>query len=687
MSNHIIQHEYRIPQDKATTFNETESMVHLECLFGMSTLLDEDRSISALANTFFSLDTSIGILDSQPPRLKVKNFTASSVYLVWEAFDGRLELTSEWTFCQTTGIWSRKDKIKNTGIDPITIYRCLSRFIFNAHEYELYSQNNMWCLENEGDWEKFTYGERVFSSKGGRTTQGGVPFIGIRNSIEEGLALHVVPQGNWAMKVRGMTFGNLQLVYPFLEVGLSDRHLRFVLEVDESFTLPEILIHSLPCGEVHGATARFHQYVLKHLITAPETVPVIYNTWFYDFQHFTIEGLRRQLAAAKHIGCDIFVIDAGWFGSPESSWWDKTGDWIEMPDGPFGGNMNSFADEVRSEGLGFGLWIEPVRISTHSMIYQENPQWFKPSSEGFYYPDLMRDEVYAYLLGEIQRLIEKYNLKWMKIDFNAELGIDDSGMEFYGYYSKWYELLDELRARFPHMFFEGCDSGGMHLDLKSLSHMNGHFMSDSVNPTDVVRMSQGAMLRLPPGLLTKWSVIRGAGHNIPQYIVPLSKAPEHISTPSGAHWGEAIVHDPHFVIRANMIGFLGFSGDLASVSDDILADIKGDVDFYKEWASFIVGSSAHLLTAPKHIADRDGWVIFQLNYPSRKEKLVFVYRLDDPHSSTIVRLHNLDHNVTYSIRSIDELEAARSLTGSALMEDGLKVSLSSKLRSSIYVIS
>jgi hypothetical protein len=36
-------------------------------------------------------------------------------------------------------------------------------------------------------------------------------------------------------------------------------------------------------------------------------------------------------------------------------------------------------------------------------------------------------------------------------------------------------------------------------DLATLTHVDGHFLSDSVNPADVLRISQGAFLRLPPG--------------------------------------------------------------------------------------------------------------------------------------------------------------------------------------------
>jgi len=73
--------------------------------------------------------------------------------------------------------------------------------------------------------------------------------------------------------------------------------------------------------------------------------------------------------------------------------------------------------------------------------------------------------------------------------------------EFRLYYQHWYRLLDELRAQFPQVFFEACASGGMRLDAGSLAHSDGHFLSDNVNPLDALRIFQGALLRVPPGLL------------------------------------------------------------------------------------------------------------------------------------------------------------------------------------------
>jgi len=70
------------------------------------------------------------------------------------------------------------------------------------------------------------------------------------------------------------------------------------------------------------------------------------------------------------------VVDAGLVCSPRD-WFDSTGDWQEWAGGAFGGNLKRLADEVRSAGLGFGLWMEPEHIGRKSPPRAPGtPDWF-----------------------------------------------------------------------------------------------------------------------------------------------------------------------------------------------------------------------------------------------------------------------------------------------------------------------
>ncbi len=254
-----------------------------------------------------------------------------------------------------------------------------------------------------------------------------------------------------------------------------------------------IAFHILPR---ETGSASLHLYLLEKYIPNQKIAPVVYNTWFDRFEDLNIDHLHAQLVAAKEIGCEVFTVDAGWYGVGKGNWHSLVGDWREKPNGAFFGQMASFADRVRSVGLGFGLWVEPERNHAEASIVKAHPDWFLPGLGGFFYSDLSQPAAYNYILAELSRLIETYQLAWMKVDFNFELG--DTADEFSMYFERWYQLLDELRQKYPNTFFEGCASGGMRLDLNTLTHFDGHFLSDAVNPVDVLRISQAASCACRP---------------------------------------------------------------------------------------------------------------------------------------------------------------------------------------------
>ncbi len=219
-----------------------------------------------------------------------------------------------------------------------------------------------------------------------------------------------------------------ELPFAVVELGLADENLRRALAPGETLALPEILFQPLPDGEPHLAAPALHRYLLEHHFRRRQTRGAgrVYNTWFDQFEILDVPRLRAQLAAAKEVGCEVFVIDAGWYGAGGPNWWAQAGDWREKTEAAFHGEMRDFADEVRAAGLGFGLWMEPERFGPEAPIRAEHPEWFVPVG-GAARMDLNQPEAYAWLRGEIGRLVETYELAWMKIDFNFGLDADASG--------------------------------------------------------------------------------------------------------------------------------------------------------------------------------------------------------------------------------------------------------------------
>jgi hypothetical protein len=201
--------------------------------------------------------------------------------------------------------------------------------------------------------------------------------------------------------------------------------------------------------------------------------------------------------------------------------------------------------------------------------------------------------------------------------------------------------------------------------------VDGHFLSDSVNPTDLLRISQGAWLRLPPGRITRWTVIRSAGRVVPRYGKTVAESPAALLTPCGALWEPAETVDLDFALLAAMPGMFGLSGDLAGLTDEQRERVAASVAFYKRWCRFITGAVGHLLTPPLPLEFREGWIGLQLQAPADDTNLLFVYRLGNAGAPPLIAPRGLDPSCTYRLERGVAGESAERCTGEALMRDGL----------------
>ena len=669
--------------------NDAMQSVWLAGAFGLMCGAAGHDSGPARARGLLVVETSRARYEADALRAQVL-FAENQAGLLWRIPDEGLSIADVWTLHEPSGVWCRSMRLCNGSNAPLHLRRCLGRFVFAPGRYEVYSQRSGWCDENQGAWRLLDHGAIALGCEGGRTCQGGTPYAVLRDSDSRAaIAFHVMPAGNWRIRVAAVTAGPGADSPPFavVELGLADDRLDLVLAPGDCVDLPDILIQPVPQGEPHLAAPALHRYLLdERLIDAKPAAPVVYNTWFDAFEHLELARLREQLTAAKEVGCEVFVVDAGWYGAQQGDWGLQTGDWREKLDGAFHGQMRVFADEVRAAGLGFGLWMEPERIGPFAPVRQQHPEWFAPVAHGFARPRLEDAHAYDWLRAEIARLIETYDLAWIKIDFNHELGDDPAQTELHGYYQKWHRLLREMRERYPHVFLEGCASGGMRSDAWTVAQFDNHFLSDTVAPADVLRIYQGALLRLPPGRIGKWAALRNVGSAVPVYGAPLADTPPAVVVPGGAIWTPSSTCDIDFAARVALCGMFGLSGDLAGLTPEMKQRLRHHAQFYKQWREFIAGAVGRLLTPPAPRGDCAGWAAIQLQRPDQPASLLFVYRLDDINATRAFRLQGLDARRTYVVHDDDGSAVCEPASGAHLMRAGLAVSLPAKYSAAVLVI-
>jgi len=651
-------------------YNETSRALTLRSLFGMTCGFngkEDDNSRSGLGVICAGTKRFEGNLMHYDYRCGDDVFEFSA------ADDGQtIRFDGKWDFHPDCEIISCRYRIVNTSREILNLRRVLPRWVFTAGNYEVYTQTSRWAGENQGTFQKLNGAELTLKARAARSSVGATPFCMIRDTeSSNGIAFHVLPLGNWVIHIHSDIISN-EAPVAVIEAGLSDTDLFMALQPGQTLELPEIILQHAPGGEVRNLPVPLHKYLVrKHLPSDLHAPPVVYNGWLYRFTSFTREQLSEQLQAALKIGCEAFVVDAGWFGYDDPGW-EKAGDWREKPGPPFYGNMASFADEVRAAGLKFGFWMEPERWALNIPARDEHPEWFPDHS---FRIDLTIPAAAEYFYCSIAENVKKFGAEYIKLDFNMSVGYDESGSEMYHYCHTLNLLIRRLRKEFPKLIIENCGSGNLRCDLTTSAFYDLAFSSDNAHPFETLRIRQGSALRLLPMRILNWITMRPA----PERYTKVSDN-DLVLACTAATWDEASLFNLNFVMLSGLFGVPGFSGDLATLDPQILKKIAVYVRFYKENRELLLNSHIYPLTPPGPIADYENFLVFQVQSNDNLSSLLFVF--SNSSSRRCVRhfrLQGLEPGCRYRAEKLfpETVEQAGCIikTGTELLQFGLEISI------------
>jgi len=606
-------------------------------------------------------------------RSEGKRVSRGGLALEWSDGEGKLRLRTEWRKLGPDGVVERRDFLLNSASKPVRLRKCLSAFVLAADRYEVCVQSSRWSEENQCEWLDAGSAAIEMASEG-RTTHGGAPYCSLRRKDGTGgIAFHIVPKGNWVFRLQPDTRSHRPGPVA-VEAGLSDRRLELLLKPGERISLPSIIIQGLPMGRIEAGAAVLHRAVFEEYPgRIRREVPIPYNTWFHRFDRIEPALLEPQIAAAAEIGCEVFVVDAGWYGHGHRPWYEMVGDWRENETSAFMGRMKELAARVKSVGLGFGLWIEPERISAHVVQEKRLSAGAVRTRAGQFYPDLAEPRVWRAVRDQIAGLIERYELGWVKIDHNHDLEPDPRGSELFRYSESLARLVEAIKSAYPRTVLEGCASGGLRMDINTLSLFDTHFLSDTVDPVDELRIGQGLALRAPLCRAAKWIVLAPADVTFRAYSSETSES-RIVVAPRDAGWGRCQSVDADFAMLCALPGMPGFSGDIAGLTLETRRRAALFVSFVKKWRRQSATAPVSLLTPWAPLTDRSGWVAMQTHMSGGAEMLL-AYRLNDPRGSMAVKPVGLDPNAAYSVSAWDGSVLSGRKIGRQLMEEGVWIEL------------
>lgn len=339
----------------------------------------------------------------------------------------------------------------------------------------------------------------------------------------------------------------------------------------ESYSTPWVHVSAVADG-LDGLAASNHAW-LRSLPAHPRAErPVTLNVWEAVWFDHDLERLTKLADLAADVGVERLVLDDGWFGARRD---DRAGlgDWVVSPDAwPDG--LNPLADHVRSRGMEFGLWIEPEMVNADSDLYREHPEWIMstggrtPPEQRFQQVlDLSQPGAFRHVLDQLTTVFTQVAVDFVKWDHNRDLVEAGSGRVggrpgVHARTVAFYELLDELRRRFPRIEWESCASGGGRVDLGVLAHVQRVWTSDQNDA------------------LARQSIQRWTGQIAP---------PEYL----GAHVSQPVSEQTHRSLPLEFRAATAFSGSFG-IEWDLADATPADRAVLAEWAQ-LFKQHRHLL--------------------------------------------------------------------------------------------
>lgn len=485
------------------------------------------------------------------------------------------------------GVVIRQDHLENLLDSPIVINGFLSRFRVDGNAYEVYTQYNAWEHESSGEWQKLVT-QVTASSQGIRTCDGATPMMALHNIYtKKNTVFHILPNAQWRITARKFPSSNKELVA--VEAGFYGEGLHLSVAPGEKITLPTVIFFNAD-NKTDLDAYKLHE--VYNEMYPRKALPVIYDSWLYCFDKVDADDIIHQAECAAELGIEAFMIDAGWFGKGDK-WWLSVGDWEENTVSGPKGRLMEISERVRELGMIFGLWFEPERASAASDAVKNHPEYYINGT----LLDFSNKDAVEYMLEQISSKIEKYNIGWVKFDFNSSIPQDPTGCGFYRYMQGQKFFVEKLRSKFPNLYITNCASGGYRMELSQGTFTDSFWLSDNQGPYKGLDIVKNTIKRMPSALIERWNVQKYT-EDILQYC---EKKYGGMISCNNATWDFIINVKDEYTKAFLTGGPMGFSCNL-DVPDSYKEIWKNWILQYKKDRNFYIKANARILADSEEIS-------------------------------------------------------------------------------------
>ena len=509
--------------------------------------------------------------------------------------------------------------LENTGDAPIALHKLMSFSIDLYGCYTMTTFNGGWIAEMQRCDTTVGMSRVVNESATGASSNQHNP--GFLLSEEEAgedagrvYGFNLIYSGNHYASARLSQQGFTRVMQ-----GINPANFCKMLQPGECFETPEAVLCYSGAG-FNGLSQRMHKFVMNHVVSAYwayKERPILYNSWegcMFDFNQSRLIDLAHR---AKKLGCELFVLDDGWFGNRNNDL-AGLGDYnINLKKLPQG--LSGLAQKINKMGMEFGLWFEPESVNEDSDLYRAHPDWALTDSFPTLYGrhqlllDLTKQEVRDYIVENVSKVLDSANITYVKWDMNRHsIAV---GAKAHEYILGLYDVLRRIFEPRPQILLESCSSGGNRFDLGMLCFGPQVWCSDNTDPISRLEI-QGNL----------------------SYLYPQSAFGAHVSA---APHAQTLRNTP-LTTRGNVsfFGCLGYELDLKHLVDVEVQEIKHQIELYKTYRRlFQFGKFSRL---------KNGW---QVSLDGVTAAGVFHKLVGAAPGYEQLRLKGLDGGKTYQLRT------------------------------------
>ena len=482
---------------------------------------------------------------------------------------------------------TRAITLTNAGSGKVYLEKALSASIdFITGDYDLITFHGRHMMERNVLRTHIDEIGQIIGSRRGTSSHQYNPFLIVaeQNAGERTggcYAMELVYSGGFQAEAERDQFGTTRV-----QMGIQEAGFHYPVAPGETFVTPEVALAYSGEG-TDGLSGKLHDLIRDHICRDPykgQPKPVVVNSWegaYMDIDHDYLVQLAKD---ARDLGIDMLVVDDGWFGERNDDN-SSLGDWVAN-EGKLGCSLSQLIEDVNAEGVRFGIWMEPEMVSENSDLYRAHPDWALKlpgrapvRGRNQLVLDLARRQVRKHVFESICHVLDSGNIEYLKWDYNRSIyeaysaTADHQGRVLHDYVLGLYEILEQLRRKYPKLLIEGCSGGGGRFDLGMLYYTPQIWTSDNTDPIDRLWIQYGTSFGYPPAVMAA-----------------------HVSKSPNEHTGRVTPMETRGVTA--MYGAFGFEMDLARMPEEEKEAAKNQVRYYKQFEQLIREGDHYRLNDP-----------------------------------------------------------------------------------------